>query len=140
TFIYDFVDFMPKLMRAANMIVCKAGGLIVSEALASGLPLMLIDFLPGQEKGNADFVIENKAGALCLTGKDVLRTLSDWLRVDMKRLHEIAQNAANLVPPDAATKIASLALDTLTHPAKKKGNKDSGPLRELLARFNIPTL
>lgn len=138
TKIYDFIDYMPKLMRAADLIVCKAGGLIVTESLASGLPLMLAHFLPGQEKGNVDYVIENGAGALCQSGKEVLRTLSDWLWDDKKQLHIVAQNASQLVPPDAAMKIANLAWDTLAQPEKEKAHRDPGPLRELLARFNIP--
>ena len=56
TKIYDFVENMPAMMRAADLIACKAGGLIVTESLASGLPLLLIHALPGQEIGNADYV------------------------------------------------------------------------------------
>jgi 1,2-diacylglycerol 3-beta-galactosyltransferase len=46
--VYNLVDNMPTLMHAADFIVCKAGGLIVTEALACGLPLMLIDVIEGQ--------------------------------------------------------------------------------------------
>lgn len=138
TKIYDFVDFMPRLMRAADLIVCKAGGLIVTESLASGLPLMLAHFLPGQEKGNVDFVVDNNAGALCQYAKDVLHTLADWLRDDRKQLGIMANNAAQLVPPDAAMKIAKLAHDVLDSPVEKQVHRNTGPLQELLARFNIP--
>ena len=37
--VYNFVKNMPTMMRAADAIVCKAGGLTVTESLACGLPL-----------------------------------------------------------------------------------------------------
>ena len=39
--VYGYVNNMPSLMMAADFIVCKAGGLIVSEALAAGLPALV---------------------------------------------------------------------------------------------------
>ena len=43
TYVYDFAEDMPSLLRAADGIICKAGGLIVSEALACGLPTLYYD-------------------------------------------------------------------------------------------------
>ncbi len=104
-FIYDFVDFMPKLMRAADLIVSKAGGLIVTEALASGLPIMITHVLPGQERGNVDFVIDNDAGALCETPSDALVTLFHWLDNDKACLKEVKEKATQIGKADAAYKI-----------------------------------
>ncbi len=106
TKIYDFVDFIPRLMRASNIIICKAGGLIVTESLASGLPLMLVHVLPGQEKGNADYIVEHEAGVFCKSPLDVLETLSSWLRNDQARLKTVAKNAEQLGKADAAREIA----------------------------------
>jgi len=72
THLYNFVENMPTLMGAADAIVCKAGGLIVTESLASGLPMLLIDVLPGQEMGNARYVIEGGAGELVDNARDAL--------------------------------------------------------------------
>lgn len=137
--LYDFVDFLPKLMRAADMIVCKAGGLIVTESLASGLPLMLVHALPGQETGNVNFVVENKAGKMCRTPGEVLETLSHWLWNGRAGLDETARNASNLIPIDAAYKIADLVGDLLCQPAKPAKERESSSLQALLERFNIPT-
>ena len=116
TFIYDFVENMPKLMRASDLIVCKAGGLITTEALASGLPIMHIHHLPGQEKGNVDFVVENQAGEYCPTPLKALKTLSHWLRDDQNLLKQAAENASTLVPADAAMTIAQKVCDLLDQP------------------------
>ena len=52
------------------MILTKAGGLITSESLAAGLPMLLCDVLPGQEEGNAKVVEDGGAGKLLRTQLD----------------------------------------------------------------------
>jgi len=69
-------------MHAVDFVVCKAGGLIVTEALACGLPLMLIDVIEGQETGNAEFVVDNGAGDIARMPLDMLETLYHWLSND----------------------------------------------------------
>jgi processive 1,2-diacylglycerol beta-glucosyltransferase len=49
---------MDKYMAAADFMVGKAGGLTTSEALARGLPMALIEPIPGQEERNADHLLE----------------------------------------------------------------------------------
>jgi len=134
---YKFVDFMPKFMRAADMIVCKAGGLIVTESLASGLPLMLVHALPGQEIGNADFVVENQAGRMCRTPNEILETFSHWLANGHARLNETAQNASDSIPGDSAYQIADIVSELLCQPAGLVKEKESTSLKKLLDRFNI---
>jgi len=107
--IYNFVDYMPRLMRAADMIICKAGGLIVTESLASGLPLMLVHVLPGQERGNVDFVLDHDAGALCESPCEASETLSRWFGNNQAELNTIAQNAAGAGRAEAALEIARIA-------------------------------
>lgn len=106
TQVFDFVDDMPAMMRAADLIACKAGGLIVTESLASGLPILLIQALPGQEIGNADYVVEHNAGAFCKTNEEILETLTDWLGGSQDRLKQIAENARQVGKKDASFLVA----------------------------------
>jgi 1,2-diacylglycerol 3-beta-galactosyltransferase len=107
--VYNLVDTMPTLMHAADFIVCKAGGLIVTEALACGLPLILIDVIEGQETGNAEFVVENGAGDVARMPLDMLETLYHWLSNDAQLLQIRANNARRVGRPQAADEIAELA-------------------------------
>jgi len=50
------------LLVASDLVITKAGGLIVSETLARGRPLLVIDPIPGQEEWNADYVVSVGAG------------------------------------------------------------------------------
>ncbi len=111
--VYNFVDNLPEMMRAADMIICKAGGLIVTESLASSLPLMLIHMIPGQEKGNLDYVIEHQAGAYCDTPQKLRMTLDEWLADRGKKLLEISKNAEKIGRLDAARQIAAEAWNSL---------------------------
>jgi 1,2-diacylglycerol 3-beta-galactosyltransferase len=63
TLVLGFVDYMPELMRACDIVVTKAGPGAIAEALATSLPLIITGFLPGQESPNVDFVVESGIGA-----------------------------------------------------------------------------
>jgi len=105
---YNYVTNVPELMQASDCLISKAGGLILPEALACGLPILLVDVLPGQEAGNAQFVIEGGAGELAHTPLETLEILFHWLDQGGKILAQRAENANRLGRPRAAFDIAEL--------------------------------
>lgn len=104
--IYDYVQNVPMFMKAADFIVCKAGGLVVTESLACGRPMLLIDVIPGQETGNADYVIQNGAGELAYEPIDVLETVSHWMMNDQALLRQRSEKACGLGKSNAAYDVA----------------------------------
>ncbi len=65
---YTLVGFtteMDELMTAADLFVGKPGGLTTSEALAKGLPMVVINPIPGQEERNSDHLLEQGAAIRC---------------------------------------------------------------------------
>ncbi|HTP11963.1 MAG TPA: glycosyltransferase [Anaerolineae bacterium] len=100
--VYNLVKNMPTMMRAADAVVCKAGGLTVTESLACGLPLMLTDVIPGQETGNAEYVVNGGAGEIIDAPLKALETVCHWLLNDGQLLKERSINAAKLGRPRAA--------------------------------------
>ncbi len=116
--IYNYVDFIPALLHAADVMVCKAGGLIISESMAAGLPMILIDVIPGQESGNAEYVISCGAGERANNSAQLLNILAHWLQHDRQILNLRKTCSSNNGRPDAAYKIAD-EVYTLSHtPAK----------------------
>ena len=107
--VYNFVKNMPTMMRAADCIVCKAGGLTVTESLACGLPLLLTDVIPGQETGNAEYVVSSGAGEMIDDPLMALETLCHWLLNDGQLLRERSANAAQLGRPRPAYDIVERA-------------------------------
>ena len=112
-YLYNFVDQMPMMLHAADMVMTKAGGLIISESLACGLPMLLIDLIQGQETGNADFVSQQGAGAIVKTPAEMIITLNNWLSNDQKELEEFSSRACLLGKPHAANTIADEIWKTL---------------------------
>lgn len=108
THLYNFVDNMPQLMQAADLLVGKAGGLIITEGLACGLPQLIIDAIPGQETGNLDYVVANGAAAFAPKPHILQETVEQWLGEDGRILQNHAQNAVRLGRPYAAYNVASL--------------------------------
>lgn len=139
--IYGLADNMPDLMLASDAIICKAGGLIVTESLACGMPMLLIDVIPGQEEGNRDYVVKNGAGVLAETPLQMLETISHWMADDGKGLKEFAQNACKVGRSNSAYDAVDLIWKAaLRGPRNKRGKPGSRrtSLIDLLTRHNIP--
>lgn len=58
-FVYGYTDQVHIMMDAADCIVTKPGGLSVSESLAKGVPMILMNPIPGQEDRNLSFLLNN---------------------------------------------------------------------------------
>lgn len=110
THIYGFVRNMPDLMRAADILITKAGPGTISEAFNVGLPIVLYDYLPGQETGNLHYVVDNGAGVWAPNPRTVVSAIGDWIGAGARpgALAEATTNARRLARPDAARQIADL--------------------------------
>lgn len=60
--VLGFVDPIVDLLRAADVVVTKPGGLTTSECLALGKAIVFYEAAPGQESANADYVTGRGAG------------------------------------------------------------------------------
>jgi processive 1,2-diacylglycerol beta-glucosyltransferase len=56
---------MDEWMAAADLMIGKPGGLTTSEALARGLPMLIVNPIPGQEERNADHLLEWGCAVRC---------------------------------------------------------------------------
>jgi processive 1,2-diacylglycerol beta-glucosyltransferase len=104
-----FTTEMDKYMAAADLMVGKAGGLTTSEALARGLPMALIEPIPGQEERNADHLLEAGAAIRCNNLPAAAWKISTLLD-DAARLNGMRDAARKLGRPGAAATIAEDAL------------------------------
>jgi len=106
THIYPFVNNMPQLMDAANIIVTKAGPATITEAGIAGLPMILMDAIPGQEEGNVDYVVEHDAGVYAPEPIQVANILREWLSEGAEALESRAARARAISRPEAVWDIA----------------------------------
>jgi len=137
--IYDYITNMPDLMHAADCIVSKAGGLIVTESLACGLPMFLTQVIPGQETGNAKFIVEGGAGDLTLEPLQFLEGMAHWLADDRRLFKERAANARRLGRPDAAFVAAELIWELAQGKVTRRRSRlpiSREKLKDLLRQFS----
>jgi processive 1,2-diacylglycerol beta-glucosyltransferase len=107
--VYGFTPDMHRMMRAADLLVGKAGGLTVSEALAVGLPLIIHNPVPGQEIYNVDFLVNSGAGLLSRDEDDVVEKVR-FLSTHPERRLQMAKNAQVLGKPEAARTVCEQVL------------------------------
>lgn len=108
--VLGYTDDMPALMRVADLLISKPGGMTSAEALAAGLPMCIVNPIPGQEERNSDHLLEEGIAVKCndlgtLTFK-IQRLLDDPERLDAMRAR-----ALNFARPQAAQTVVNTLLD-----------------------------
>jgi processive 1,2-diacylglycerol beta-glucosyltransferase len=102
--VLGYTERMREWMAAADIIVGKPGGLSVSEALAAGVPWLVVDPIPGQESRNSDYLLENRAG-LRATPRTLCAKLQKLL-ADPARMLSLRHAALLLGRPRSAAQAA----------------------------------
>lgn len=113
TRVMGFAHDMSGLMRAADLLITKAGPSTISEALASGLPMLITGSLPGQEEGNEAWVVQTGAALLTPTPEQVVCALKQLLRADSETLAQMADHGRQAAQPHAASTVAKVIDDLL---------------------------
>ena len=75
--ILEYTDKVPQLMSISDLVVTKPGGLTTTESLASGLPIVVINPIPGQEEENATYLEKNKVAIWIKKGDNVEDILNE---------------------------------------------------------------
>jgi processive 1,2-diacylglycerol beta-glucosyltransferase len=102
--ILGFVENIHEYMAASDLLVSKAGGLTVAEALVMGLPLVVIRPTPGQEDGNTEFLCRSGTG-LNLRSVGALEETVGALLATPDKLEALRQKALSVGRPQAAEEI-----------------------------------
>lgn len=110
TKVLGFTRDMSDWMAIADVLITKSGSNTIAEALVRGLPMILFDFVPGQEEGNPEYIVTAGAGAFCRRPAQVVSTLRDWLS-DRSKLLPLSENARKISRPNAAFNVARLVFD-----------------------------
>jgi len=99
-----FVDNVAELMRAADLLLTKAGGVTLAEAFCCGVPVVVHDVLPGQEAGNLDYVLGEEA-VLFAPDPDVLARIAGEMVRDPGKRAGLAERGVRLARPLASQEI-----------------------------------
>ncbi|KAI7754724.1 hypothetical protein M8C21_013849 [Ambrosia artemisiifolia] len=100
-----FVTKMEECMGACDCIITKAGPGTIAEAMIRGLPIILNDYIAGQEVGNVPYVVENGCGKFSKSPKAIANIVGQWFGPKAHELKAMSQNALRLARPDSVFKI-----------------------------------
>ena len=106
-YVHGFIDDMPQWMGAADILISKAGGLTVSEAMASGLPMLIYRPFPWQEEDNTRYLLDHGA-ARWATDCEQLKIQLQHILSQPQLLKQMKRAASKLGRPAAAHTAASL--------------------------------
>jgi 1,2-diacylglycerol 3-beta-galactosyltransferase len=100
-----FTRDMADWLRCCDLVVTKAGPGTIAEAACCGAPMVLTSHVPGQERGNTEFITGAGAGRRARGVRRLLAEIED-LRAGPGRLAVMRAASAGLGRPDAAAGIA----------------------------------
>lgn len=118
TRVHGFERRIPEMMQAATLLVTKAGPGTITEALNSGLPMVLYSRIPGQEEGNVDYVVEKGVGVWAPGPHATAAAVRRWLK-DREGLEEATEICQRIARPRAAIEIAETLIANLDEPASE---------------------
>ena len=102
---------MPELLTSHHLMITKAGGATIQEAIAARTPVIISQVVPGQEEGNARLIVENDCGRLAPDPDAIIEALDGAFRHDHRLLRKWVANISKLSKPDASLQIARFILD-----------------------------
>lgn len=105
--VHGWVDDMPSLMRACDVLVQNAGGLTSLEAFASGLPVISYRCIPGHGRTNAAALDEARLAPWVREAENLAPALADVLSGPIADRRRVAGLALNAPPQDVVTVIAA---------------------------------
>lgn len=119
-----FVENVAELMVASDLLLTKTGGVTLAEAFCCGLPILAFDPLPGQEEGNARYMVARGAAELAVSPSH-LAALATELRWSPARREALRENGQLLSAPGAADATAASIVRRI---AAKAARPDRSPV------------
>ena len=105
-----FTNKVPELMSISDLVISKPGGLTTSESLASNLPMIFINPIPGQEEENAEF-LESKGTGIWLRKNDSSREVLKSVIDNPEKLNTMKKNTKFLAKKHSTENICDILLE-----------------------------
>lgn len=107
--VFPFTDKVPQLMSISDLVITKPGGLTTSESLASSLPIIVINPIPGQEEQNAEF-LENSGSAIWLRKNMSSKEILTQVLGNDENLNSMKQKAIKISRKNSTKDICNILL------------------------------
>ncbi len=110
--LFAFTDKVAELMAVSDVMITKAGGISVTEAMDSGLPMILYGSIPGQETWNERYLSSNGAAVIAKSIKDIPR-MADRILADPIIYSSFKYGLSKVSKPHAARDITDEVLKVI---------------------------
>lgn len=108
--VFGFVDFMADLMEASDLMLAKSGGSTTTESLAKGLPMIILDPIPGQETRNAQLLLARNA-SFSMSEPAQIKTIMKAVLENPKLLQNKHLEIRKMARPNAAEDFVTFILE-----------------------------
>ena len=108
--VFEYTSQVPEFMSISDLVVTKPGGLTTTESLASHLPMVIINPIPGQEEENAEFLEKNGIGIWIKKDDNVMKVL-DNLFSNPDNLSKMKDNTKKLAKLNSTKDICDILLN-----------------------------
>ncbi|MEW8956097.1 glycosyltransferase [Clostridium sp.] len=112
TRIIGFTKEVNKYMQACDLLLTKPGGLTITEALISELPMALFSPIPGQEEKNAEFLLNHGVAIDLGDGINCKDKIYEILK-DSELLKDMKVKARALSKPNSCKDMVNLIEDLI---------------------------
>ena len=114
--ILGWTNQMPRLMQTHHLLIGKAGGATVQEAIAARIPMIVNQVIPGQEEGNAQLIERCDLGAIADKKGEIAELVEAAFKKDARQWHAWRKNLARVSRPAASLRLAEMILEEATPP------------------------
>lgn len=108
--LYQYIDNIDELMTISDLIITKPGGLTITESITKGLPIIIINPIPGQETKNTEYLVSKNVAVKAGDERDVARHVGDLL-TNPALLKDMKTAITNLSKPKTAVEIAEKIIE-----------------------------
>lgn len=108
--VYGFIDYLEKLVQAADCVVTKAGPAMVLENICARKPLIICSYIYDQERGNMRFAVYNNVAYFIQSPKNIYKKI-EYILTDENYADEVQSRFDNLKIDTDACKVAKLLLE-----------------------------
>lgn len=102
---------MPELMMQTHLVIGKAGGAAVQEAIAARCPMIVNQVIPGQEEGNAQLIELLGIGSIATKKKQLARKVREAMANGGALWQAWRNRIERISRPDASLRIARFVLE-----------------------------
>ncbi|MCX6925242.1 MAG: glycosyltransferase [Verrucomicrobia bacterium] len=96
--VYGWTNQMPRLLMSHHLVIAKAGGEMVQEAIAARCPMVINQVIPGQEEGNARLIEKLGVGAVVERNKELRDVVEEVFAHKSRQWQEWRDNLERVSP------------------------------------------